>query len=215
MHNNYITVVYYSPTSVVRIMQLYKIGILVHVASTAVATTATAIIALHTSKQAPPRDRIIIYIIITLYNGQGVVVAAVVKVCACWRRMRGRDGVRNVWHIRGSGCGGGGEKDLPSGGKSTTELLPHQPSARVFVLMVFYVAFRQGRRLAENVTGPRISTYTPTVLVRVAHYTNPHAVAMTGKAALAVALLMCLSQAIDNCKYIICTQTYIYLCILL
>jgi len=57
----------------------------------------------------------------------------------------------------------------------------------------------------QIVTGPRISTYTPAVLVCVAHYTNPHAVAMTGKAALAVVLLMCLSQAIDNCKYIICT----------
>lgn len=121
---------YYSPTSVtlyyLTIKEVYSC-----IASHAVATSATTI-AHHTSRQAPPRDRIIIYLIITLNSGQGgvfvVIVLAVVKVSACWRRMRARDGRRNVRLIRGSGCGGGGEKDLPSGGKSATELLPHQPS---------------------------------------------------------------------------------------
>lgn len=38
--------------------------------------------------------------------------------------------------------------------------------------------------------------------VRAAHYTNPHAAAMTGKAALAAVLLLCLSQAFLDCEYI-------------
>lgn len=194
---------------------MYNIASLVEdaaAAATATATTTAVAAAHRTSRQAPPRDGIPNNnIILILYGGQGV---AAVKVLACWRRMRAQDCVRNVFAA--TVCGGGGEKDPPSAGKSATELLPHQPeSPCIYHYIILYGVYIRcvaciisWRRRGEDwgngeriVTGPRISTYTPAVLVCVAHYTNPHAVAMTGKAALAVVLLMCLSQAIDNCKY--------------